>query len=222
MDAMSDYFQSLMYQYLLSKRVRKLIDESGLSDRVAFLVTADPLSRMDNGEGSDEWGYNFGEGFDETHFLRQGYRGRVAITFIYLDKIEENQYLTKQQDYSRANRYGEIIKEKVLYPLHQEIDFGDTKNEKDVPLIKNCYVYVYDVNDENRKIAIDLFRKQLLTDRADKPDYPGWGDVFSLQHVTREETQAFHFLDIMAKQGAYTKMEGRYMAEQFDKKDGKK
>ncbi len=196
-DVVVDHFQSMMYQYLLNQRIRKMVDESGLSDRVLFFINTEPKSISPDGMGSDEEPYDFGKGFDEDFFLREGYREVVDITFIYLDDeavdVERSKWATLS-----------MLENKFFYPLHEQISF----EHKDTTLkdgtkaegnIKNGYVYIYNMNEADRKVVVDLFRKNALTERAKRPRLDGMADVFSLQYVTRAETQGFHFLDIFGK-----------------------
>lgn len=196
-DVVTDHFQSMMYQHLLNKHIRKMVDEAALSDRVLFFVNTESKHRSSDGAGSDEEPYDFGENFDEDYFLREGYREVVDITFIYLDDeavdVEDTKWATVS-----------LLKKKFFYPLHEKISFehrdttlqDGTKAEGN---IKNGYVYIYNMNEADRKVVVDLFRKNALTERAKRPRTEKIADVFSLQYVTRAETQGFHFLDIFGK-----------------------
>ncbi len=62
------HFQSAMYQYLANERVRRVIEEAGLSDKVVFLVTTETWGGF-GGDALPSASYNFGEGFDEDYFI---------------------------------------------------------------------------------------------------------------------------------------------------------
>lgn len=209
MDAEKDHFQSLMYQYLLNKKVRKLIDESDLKDRVVFLVT----SELDNSnrDGGITFQYDFSKGFDENHFLREGYTGYAAVNFIYLDDKQAVESLSEDGLIAREEALRKEVKEKLIKPLHEEIEFGKGSYEGEDGKwyskggIKDAYFTTYYVDDYERKVAIDLFKKMPLTERAAKPEARSIAEAFSLEYKTRAETMGFHFLDIFGKKrGEYS------------------
>lgn len=199
-DVVVDHFQSMMYQHLLNQRIRKMVDESGLSDRVLFFVNAEPKVRTDDGISADNQPYDFGEGFDEDFFLEDGYNGYIDITFIYLDDEAVDVENTKWATVA-------MLEKKFFYPLHEEIEFGTGSYQGadgqwySKGGVKDVYFISYHVDDYERKVAIDLFKKTPITERAAKPEARSMADAFSLQYKTRAETTGFHFLDIFGGKG---------------------
>lgn len=186
-----------MYQYLANERVRRVIEEAGLSDKVVFLVTTEPWSSDDDTVQSEP--YNFGEGFDENYFLKTGYKGEVSLSLIYLDS-EKPEDLDYEEEEDYTIQLEREMYSKIIFPLHEELRFelGEyvdrNGNEKFGPY-KDVYVKIYNVDDYDRAIIVDLFRKYPLTEREQKPNL-GMADIFSPRFRARAETQGFHYLDI--------------------------
>ncbi len=213
----SDHFQTAMVQYLINKRLEKIIKEAGLEDRVVFLVTAESQTATEYSLARKP--YDFGDGFDEEFFLKEGYAGYVDVTLIYLDdKANRKNNLKREELEKQDEEFLKKITESILKPLHQQIHFGFSKSTtyREGSLGDGStepHIYKYYVNDYDRKVIVDLFKRYPITEYERMPDKPGLGDVFSLQYITRAETPGFHYLDIFGEKGEHWNLGGYYMQE---------
>lgn len=203
-----DHFKEAFYQYLMNEKVRKLIQEKKLEDRVVFLVTTEAQGDPYEDDNSVRKPYNFGKGFDKEFFLKQGYTGKVYTTFIYLDdyveESEEDKFdeEKRNQESERREECLQKLRHELVYPLHEEIQFGYSKLSYDGELgLKIAYLYLYDAKEYDRKIIIDLFKKHPLTEVDRMPEL-GFDNVFSLLYYTRSETPGFRYIDIFTKHQA--------------------
>lgn len=192
----NDVYLGIMYQYELNKYIRKMIDDAGLTDKVLFLVTTKPYEDIHNKVVNTNFQkYDFKKGYKPLDFLRNGYNGYVAVTLINLKKEEEKINYKALQDLAFK------IDELVGVGIHDE----RVEDENRKPKIKsktkwiNLYVYYYDIDDYDRKVVVDLFKKHPITQHDKAKSVLGLADIYSLSQVTRAETPGFHYLDIYAR-----------------------
>lgn len=211
-DGYSNHIQETIYQYLANKEVEKQIKEAGLSDNVVFLVTAESDLFRSYDSSSTIAPYNFGEGFDGKDFLKYGYTGKVYITLIYLS---EEPFDKLKDDFDVKIKYFNEVKEelmnKVVEPLNEVFDFESSPSKG----YKTAYIYLYHVNEYDKKIIIDLFKKHPITEREDDPELELY-NVFSLIYKTRAETPGFHYIDIFAELNSDSELKG-YLREYYKK-----
>ncbi len=200
-----DYFKAAMYQYLANEKLRKLIEDAGLSDRVVFLVRMN-----DEFEEEGRKPYDSSEGFDKDHFLSRGYKNYATITLIYLE-IEGKEHYKKEgdnewdaqphhpfQEWFDYNKFIHACRKDILLPLHQDIKLGGYEYYGGRSF-KDVHLKVYHVSDYERRVIVDLFRKYPLNECKPHPKPESIGSVFSTQYTQRAETQGFHYIDIFAE-----------------------
>lgn len=189
-----DYFLSTMYQHILNRRIRKILEEKKIGDKIVFLVQVEPDKDRDGNKGTSWHKCNFGEGFDEDKFLKEGYLANTQITFIYLKgKDEELDYEAMRTMYSETA--------KMLYS--KEFDEQNKYTVSGRVLIPHMYFYVYNIDDYGKKVVVDLFKKHSTTERTITVVNQGLAGIWSLKYKTRVETPGFHYLDIFAEKQPY-------------------
>ncbi len=98
------------------------------------------------------------------------------------------------------NEGDEINKEvlgKVIKRIHRLVD----KKNGNTRIV--VMTYFYDLNNEERKVAKELFKQNRLTEHGYRDDSKSTGDYQSNRYWNRVENDAFHYLDTFANKREY-------------------
>ncbi len=206
-----DYYLGMLYQYLMNQRLKQMVEEAGLSDRVAFLVRTEPGAGSTGREYStNKRDYPLGDDFDEAEFLKNGFakiNGTVSITLLYLKSEEE------KIDYPKLRG---LIKQ-----ISDEIQLGKFENDHLPPEQRGIgeqklYVYYYDIDEHGRKVVIDLFEQYPMTERDMRSEDLSMAEFLSIDQHTRAETPGIHYLDMFAQPTLRLNRHGLPLDQEYD------
>ncbi len=169
-----DKYLTVLAQKYMGEAVGRIVEEEGLGDSMVHLVIPGRLDWAD----TDATPYGTGNirtQEDELKFLNEGYQGIYDINLIYLKTPEE------EVDYAKIQTAVRRINGIAVTP-------GAIKG---MTLRSTCLVSIYDMTDEDKSIAQELFKREQTPSNYFRPNH-----ILDVSECTREETDGFHFLDI--------------------------
>lgn len=169
------YLQALS-QKLLCDEVYRIIKEEGGEKFIAPLSV--PVSN-DDFIGKNT--YNTVEIPDVKDFLLNAYTGEYQVTLNYLKTSDE------EIDYALLQR--------ITNRIH--ILISSEEKSRNVVL-----VYFYDVDESDKTIVTDLFKRDMLT-ASDFDDRESLMGIYSNMYRDRVETDGHHYLDVYAEKLEY-------------------
>ncbi|MDO5096767.1 MAG: hypothetical protein Q4D65_09410 [Peptostreptococcaceae bacterium] len=187
-----DYFLGLMYQDMMMKKLRTLVDEEGLTDDILFSITTDTISPINTFQRKDPNSYDMSQfdkdTFDVSHFLKKGYMNSARINLIHLKRKDE------KIDYESL--------QKLIFRIHDETTLGmedyiGSDGSSLTSDLKAINIFFYDVEDYERKVLVDLFQNAPLTERT---GLSSDSESFSV-YAERGNFPGVHYLDIFAIEG---------------------
>ncbi len=187
-----DYFLGLMYQDMMMKKLRTLVEEEGLTNQVLFSITTDTISPINTFEKKDPNSYDMSQfdkdSFDVNRFLKKGYMNSARINLIHLKRKEE------KIDYESL--------QKLIFRIHDETtlgmeDYTGSDGSSLTSDLKAINIFFYDVEDYERKVLVDLFQNAPLTERT---GLSSDSESFSV-YAERGNFPGVHYLDIFAIEG---------------------
>lgn len=169
-----DKYLTVLAQKYMGEAVGRIVEKEGLGNSMVYLVIPGRLDWAD----TDLTPYNTGNiktQEDELKFLNEGYQGIYDINLIYLKAPEE------EVDYAKIQTAVRRINGIAVTP-------GAVKG---MTLRSTCLVSIYDMTDEDKSIAQELFKREQTPSNYFRPNH-----ILDVSECTREETDGFHFLDI--------------------------
>lgn len=168
-------YPSAKVQQMVSKHLYEILKENNASERIVFFTT--PAEEYDDNEKRefDNLNFDFNQPFDDIAFVNEVVPTGVQTTFYYLyDETSE------KIDYEMLY---EIIKDSYeLYPTNSEKINFDVK------------VYFVNISEDNRKIAVELFKENDIT--ANTFPRTVYGVELSDFFISRVDHEGFRFLDV--------------------------
>ena len=176
--SVGDKFLTALAQKYMQDLITELIEEENAEDFIIPLVIPNEIkdSRTDK-NSYDTGSINTRE--DVIRFLNEGFLGEYDSTLIYLKESGEEINF-------------ELIK-RLSSKIRGIIGNKDTLTSRDIP--RNfIYVTYYDIEKEKLPIVRDLFIRDYICSAYYKNDV-SMGNLYARTSQTREEMDAFHYLD---------------------------
>ncbi len=176
--ANDDMYLRLMAQQYMSKEVERIIEEEGASGYITQVSIPKDRSRK------EKTSYTMSKVENNTsYFLNDVYGEQYDVTLNYL--LSEGDDINKKV-------LGEVLKK-----IHRLVD---KKNGQTRVVVMT---YFYDMDEDKKKVAKDLFEKYVLTEHGYRDDSQSTGDYYKNMFWDRVENDAFHYLDAFAKKRDY-------------------
>ncbi len=173
-----DMYLRLMAQQYMSKEVERIIEEEGASGYITQVSIPKDRSRK------EKTSYTMSKVENNTsYFLNDVYGEQYDVTLNYL--LSEGDDINKKV-------LGEVLKK-----IHRLVD---KKNGQTRVVVMT---YFYDMDEDKKKVAKDLFEKYVLTEHGYRDDSQSTGDYYKNMFWDRVENDAFHYLDAFAKKRDY-------------------
>lgn len=173
----ADRYLTLLAQERMSRLVNQIIEEEGGS---AFIgqYTA-PRKGLENDTNPNEVSCNVDEIVDDLDFVKDIYPGDYDVNLIYL----------KEE--------GDDLDYEIIYRISNRIKKLFERSDR-----TNLFCHFYNLDNGSNSVVLSLLKNDTKTSNYFE-DSGGIEDIFANMYMTREETDAFHYLDVFATKEEY-------------------